>query len=181
MKTKHCPKCNLDLPREAFTSTRAKYCISCKRIRQLEQQRAMQQRAIERVKNRKQKKKTVVRKSELKKSVQRVFNKFIKLRDGNRCISCQRISDKVDAGHYIAQGSSGALRYDENNVHSQCRSCNRFKHANLIEYRINLVRKIGLERVEWLEAHRTDTKQWTREELNNLLSNYKKMVEELER
>ena len=56
MKTKHCPHCNLDLPREAFTSTRAKYCINCKRIRQLEQQKAMQKRAFEKMKVKKQKK-----------------------------------------------------------------------------------------------------------------------------
>ncbi len=56
MKTKHCPLCNLDLPKDAFTSTRAKYCKNCTRIRQLEQQKEMQQRAFERVKAKKQKK-----------------------------------------------------------------------------------------------------------------------------
>ena len=76
MKTKHCPLCNLDLPRKAFSSTRAKYCLSCKRIRQLEQQKEMQRRAFERTKAKKQKKKKEIRVSDLRKSVQRVFNKW---------------------------------------------------------------------------------------------------------
>jgi len=54
-------------------------------------------------------------------------------------------------------------------VHKQCVSCNRFKHGNLIEYRINLVKKIGIKKVEWLEEHRKDVKRWTREELEEIL------------
>ena len=66
MKTKHCPLCNLDLPKDAFTSTRAKYCKNCKRIRQLEQQKEMQQRAFERAKAKKQKKEQVMSLADLK-------------------------------------------------------------------------------------------------------------------
>ena len=180
MKLKHCPLCNLDLPKSSFSSTRAKYCLACKRIRQLEQQRAMQQRAFERVKLKKQKKKVVVSKADLRKKVQRVFNKFIRLRDKDlSCISCGRIANKYDAGHYIAQGSSGALRYNEDNVHKQCSNdCNRYKHGNLVEYRIALIKKIGVDKVEWLEDHRHDVKKWSREELNQLLEEYKQKVKD---
>lgn len=173
MKTKDCPKCELSLPLEAFTSTRAKYCKNCKIIRKMEQQKASRQRQIDRLSKKKQKTKGVIRVSDLKKKVQRVFNKWIRTRDaGLPCISCGKISDKVDAGHYIAQGSSGELRYNENNVHLQCTACNRFKHGNLIEYRIGLIEKIGENQVVLLEKMRNKTKKWTREELTELLERY---------
>lgn len=113
--------------------------------------------------------------AKLKKTVRTVFHRWIRERDKELpCISCQRWSDKFDAGHYINQGSSGALRYNEDNVHKQCSfNCNNKLSGNKIEYRISLVKKIGVERVEWLEEHRTDIKRWDREELNALLVKYK--------
>ena len=179
MKTKHCPLCGLDLPREAFTSTRAKYCNSCKRIRQLEQQKEMQRRAFERTKVKKQKTKGVIRVSDLKKEVQKHFNRYIRLRDeGKMCISCGK-REISHAGHYIAQGSTGALRYHEDNVNGQCVKCNVWDHGNLINYRIGLVKKIGEDRVQWLEDHRNDVKKWQREELNELMDKYKQKIKEL--
>lgn len=177
MKTKNCPKCELDLPLEAFTSTRAKYCEKCKIIRKMEQQKASRQRQIERLKT--QKKKVTSKKKEktiaqLKKQAQRVFNAWIRERDnGEPCLACKNYADKMDASHYIAQGSSGYLRYNEDNVHNTCYSCNRFKHGNLVLYRINLVKKIGKDRVEWLEDNVHKIHTWTREELLEIIERYK--------
>lgn len=114
---------------------------------------------------------------ELKKTAQKYFNSYIRLRDSDLgCISC--VKYEVDhAGHYIAQGSSGALRYNEDNVQGQCRNCNVWLHGNLIEYRLNLVKKIGEDRVKYLEDHRHDIKKWTREELEYLISKYKKLCQ----
>lgn len=112
---------------------------------------------------------TVLSLSQLKKKVQRAVNAYVRKRDENEpCISCSKQSESWEAGHYIAQGSSGYLRYNFDNIHKQCVSCNRFKHGNLLEYRINLLTKIGSKRVDWLENHRKDVKKWTREELNTL-------------
>ena len=177
MTTKHCPKCNQDLPKSSFTSTRAKYCNPCKKIHQLELQHKRTLKQLERTKNKKRKKKTVIKISDLKKQVQRVFNKWIRQRDKDLpCISCGGNCGKWDAGHFIAQGSSGVLRYHPDNCHKQGVGCNRFKHGNLLEYRINLIKKIGEDRVKWLEDHRNDVKKWTREELEELLAKYKSIV-----
>lgn len=113
--------------------------------------------------------KTVLSLPQLKKKVQRVINAYVRKRDENKpCISCQK-RKVAEAGHYIAQGSSGLLRYHLDNIHGQCGQCNRWLHGNLLEYRINLVKKIGLKRVMWLEEHRHDVHKWTRSELEELL------------
>lgn len=175
MKLKLCRgQCKLELPISAFTSTRAKRCKSCTIIYKMEQQKASRQRQIERLKNKKQKKKTVLSIADLKKKAQRVFNKWIRERDKDElCISCQGNCGKWDAGHFWSMGSKSALRYHPDNCHKQGVGCNRYKHGNLLEYRINLIKKIGQERVNWLDEHRNDTKSWTREELEELIERYK--------
>ena len=94
---------------------------------------------------------------QLTKECQQVFNKFIRLRDwGQPCISCGTphtgAANSFDAGHYRSVGSSPELRFEPLNVHKQCAPCNNHKSGNVVEYRISLVKSIGLEKVEWLEG-----------------------------
>ena len=108
--------------------------------------------------------------AQLKNTVQRAINAYVRRRDADKpCISCQRYVEAKEAGHYIAQGASGFLRYNLDNLRGQCRSCNHFKRGNAIEYRIALAKEIGEDRVKWLEDHRKDIKRWTRDELLDII------------
>lgn len=120
---------------------------------------------------------------ELKDSLQRLVNKYIRLRDKDEpCISCGKWSNKFDAGHYINQGSTGALRYNEDNIHKQCSlNCNKYLSGNKIKYRIALVKKIGSPRVELLESQIHDVKKWTREELEELKTYYKEQLSNIDK
>lgn len=181
MNYKHCPLCQQNLPKEMFTSTRAKRCNNCKLIHQLTLRQEMTQRALERSKTKKQKTKTILSISELKKQVQKLANKVARERDKDLpCISCQGDCGLPNGGHFVAQGSSGALRYNLDNIHKQGVGCNKWNHGNLLEYRINLVKKIGVKKVEWLEEHRHDVKKWTREELLDLKVELEALLEEYE-
>jgi hypothetical protein len=92
------------------------------------------------------------------KECQKVVNKYIRLRDqanNEPCISCQRHhSGKMNAGHFKAVGMGGGspLRFQELNIHLQCEPCNSFLSGNVQHYRRNLIAKIGLPYVEWLEG-----------------------------
>ena len=46
----------------------------------------------------------------------------------------------------------------------------------MIEYRPALIEKIGLERVEWLEAHRNDPVKWSIPDLEAKISEYKEKL-----
>ena len=88
---------------------------------------------------------------------QKYFNQFIRIRDkGQPCISCQSITfGKAEAGHYRSIGATrNALRFHEDNCHLQCSQCNdpRKKSGNIVLYRINLLVKIGEERLAFLEG-----------------------------
>jgi len=114
----------------------------------------------------------------LMKSTQIVFNCWIRKRDyGQPCISCQNPNPKkVNAGHYIPRNKSKFLTFNEDNLHLQCESCNNHMHGNIIEYRINLIKKIGIERVEYLEENRHITKKYLRSELLAIAEKYKKLL-----
>ena len=181
MLNKHCPKCNQDLPKSSFTSTQAKYCIACKRIDQLEKRNEMMRRSIERKANKKPIKTVVQPLPALKKTAQKLVNKFCRERDrkdGLICISCQKKT--IDhGGHFWPMGSNSALRFNEWNINGQCEQCNFREHGNLLNYRINLVKKIGKENVEWLDEHHSDIKKWTREEIENVIKTYTQKIKEL--
>lgn len=120
--------------------------------------------------------------SELLKIAQAQFNTFIRLRDNNKpCISCGQISANSgwDAGHYLPVGRYSSLRFDENNVHKQCkRPCNLDLHGNIVEYRIGLIKRIGIHKVEELESKRNDLKKWTQHEVEDLIQLYKMKIRE---
>ena len=104
--------------------------------------------------------------SEYVKAAQEAFNAYIRERDrAEPCISCGRNhGGQYHAGHYRTVGSHPELRFDERNCHKQCAPCNNHKSGNIVEYRINLVRKLGAETVEWLEGPH-EAKHYTVEEL----------------
>ena len=116
----------------------------------------------------------------LKKIAQQVFNRYIRLRDQHLpCISCGHNGDRqFHAGHFMSQGGNGALRYNEDNCHKQCSICNNYKSGNLANYRINLIKKIGLDRVKALEENRT-TKKYDVAELKQIIDKFKKKAIDL--
>jgi len=119
--------------------------------------------------------------SDYLKELQTVFNQWIRLRDkGNVCISCQKPAKKENAGHYRSVGSSPQLRFEPLNNNLQCEYCNTYLHANLINYRINLIKKIGLDKVEWLEQEH-EPKHYSIPELILMKQEYKEKVRQLKR
>lgn len=91
-----------------------------------------------------------------------------------RCISCGRLLPiaQADAGHYINR-SHMSLRFSEDNVHAQCRRCNRFDEGNATGYRAGLVEKIGEQRLALLEAAKYRTHKLAAAELDILAEYFK--------
>ena len=108
------------------------------------------------------------------KIAQQVFNKYIRLRDaGNVCISCQKKPLKENAGHFYNANNHWSVRFDERNVHLQCEHCNTYLSGNLIEYRKQLINKIGIEQLTLLELEANKTRKFTIDELKEIINKYK--------
>jgi hypothetical protein len=78
---------------------------------------------------------------------QNAFNAWVRARDAALpCVSCGRHHQgQYHAGHYLTVGARPELRFTADNVHKQCSACNTHLHGNLILYRVELVKRIGLE------------------------------------
>ncbi|MDY0650411.1 recombination protein NinG, partial [Pasteurella multocida] len=90
---------------------------------------------------------------------QSAVNKYIRLRDRNKsCISCgkslvaEQLGGGFDAGHYRSRGSAPHLRFYTLNIHGQCKKCNHHLGGNYHQFRIGLIERLGIEKVEQIEA-----------------------------
>lgn len=126
---------------------------------------------------------------QLKKEAQREFNRAIRARDrlkGYGCICCGRpldwdaIGGAVDAGHWRSTGSADHLRFHEDNCHAQRSDCNRYGAGRAVDYRIGLIARIGLERVEALESDNGVAK-WTKGGLRSIRDEFRRVANELEK
>ena len=87
-----------------------------------------------------------------KTKIDKPFHEFIRRRDCDdhtgmtKCISCNKPVhfSETDAGHFIGRQHL-LTRYDERNVHAQCRKCNRFEYGRQYEYSINLGEDLAQE------------------------------------
>lgn len=123
--------------------------------------------------------------------LQKVFNEFIRLRDtlydkGQAyfiCISCQlpKGLDQMHCGHFFSVGGHPAVRFDEDNGHGQCAHCNTFQHGNLLPYKENLIKKIGMGKFNILEIRSHNRSKLMSFEVEVLIDLYKKKIEELKK
>lgn len=109
------------------------------------------------------------------------FNKYIRLRDKDEpCISCQRHhAGQYHAGHYLSVGANPELRFNELNNHKQCAPCNNHLSGNIAKYRPNLINKIGINNVEWLEGPHKVAK-YTVDEIKEIIAKYKAKCKDIE-
>lgn len=129
----------------------------------------------------------------------RDYRRIYLLLNGYGCISCGRSQQEVigsegwkpggafDAGHYHSKGARPGLRLTPDNIWLQCKSCNSgsskyARKASTVakQYRENLIKEIGIERVEALDAD-DESRHWTEEELIETIRIYRLKTKELKR
>jgi len=168
-------------PHELWCSADCAVVLAVEKIAKMKAKKQRQERAADKVKR--EGMKTY---PQLIREVQRVFNAFIRARDAELpCICCgKRFDDKsltggnVHAGHYRSTGSAPHLRFNEDNVHLQNAACNLYGAGRAVDYRVGLIARIGLARVEALESDSTPRK-WAHDELRELKAHYQRKVLEL--
>lgn len=116
------------------------------------------------------------------KKAQQDFNAWVRVRDAKEpCISCQRHHQgQYHAGHYRSVGANPELRFEPINNNKQCMPCNTHLSGNLINYRINLLQKIGQEKLDWLEGNHKP-KHYIINDLKEISKKYLKLKRELEK
>jgi hypothetical protein len=105
------------------------------------------------------------------KEAQTAINRYVRARDfKDLCISCgnPNFRGRYDAGHFLSIGSDCSLRFNLLNIHKQCHwNCNISRSGNQIRYRKRLIKKIGIDKVDWLEGPH-DALKYTIEDLKRI-------------
>jgi hypothetical protein len=121
--------------------------------------------------------------STLKKKVWTVFSKWIRERDNYTCYTCGKkyteggeyegnvSRSSIHAGHFISRRMNATF-FDEMNVHAQCMFCNMWDYGAAGPYAEKLIAEYGIDEFKALIARSKTTKQFSRQELQDLLTKY---------
>lgn len=164
--------CSLECAKSLAASIRGK----------AEKQEAIKQRKLDR--ERKGKLKT---RRDWEKEAQVAFNAYIRARDADKpCVCCGlplsagAVGGGYDCGHYRSTGSAPHMRFIEDNAHGQRKQCNRWGAGRAVDYRLGLIERIGLARVEAIEVDQTPRK-YTADELKAIRDKYRAKARKLKR
>lgn len=188
LKPRCCRQCrNLFSPRNSFQVCCGIECsIEAARIAQA--RKAVQHRIRERRVHKVKLDALMTRRDWIKKA-QKAFNAFIRARDKDKpCICCDRqlrgmdgkftTGGGFDCGHYRSIGSAPQHRYNPDNAAAQKKQCNRYGAGRAVDYRIGLIKRIGLKRVEVLENDNA-IRKYTIPDLQAIEATYKQKLKEL--
>lgn len=133
----------------------------------------------------KEKREALKTRSQWMKEAQTAFNAYIRARDADKpCICCGLplysgdVGGSFDCGHYRSVGSAPHLRFNEDNAHGQRKQCNRWGAGRAVDYRLGLITRIGLDRVEALESDQVP-RHYTVEQLQAIKAAYSAKAKEL--
>lgn len=97
------------------------------------------------------------------------------------CISCgsRKHWKEIQNGHYMSRRFY-TTRWCEDNCRPQCVACNIFNQGNIQAYRVALIKQIGEQRVNLVEARaRQEIFKYGEFELNVMIQHYTKEVERI--
>lgn len=122
----------------------------------------------------------------LKKKAAELLQRYVRMKAADKdgiceCVSCgKRDSWKaMDGGHFISRTYTFHMLREEN-VHPQCKRCNRFFTGCHDDYRRYMVDMYGEDFVEWLtDTKRTITK-YTRADLLAIIAELKQGIKDQE-
>lgn len=178
-KPKPCPVCEEDYtPFQSFQKCCPKPSCANEMGKRIKQKKLDKQHKKEKLVYRLDTKKV----SQWIKEAQAIANRYARLRDYyDPCISCGASKEEVeskqgwktggcwDGGHFQSRGKKPQLRFNLFNINKECKSCNggsgKFSHKEATtsaKYRANLILKIGVEKVEYLETY-NESRKWDRE------------------
>ena len=115
--------------------------------------------------------------TQLIKSLDKVFSIFIRQRDDGVCFTCGTRQEwkYMQNGHFVSRGKF-ATRWDERNCHCQCVGCNVFRNGNYPVYAERMIYLYGPEIIEELNRKGREIARWSSNDLEDMISHYKKLI-----
>jgi hypothetical protein len=129
-------------------------------------------------------------KAQLIKKADKYFSIYVRYRDGKfqngqwitECITCGvwKPIAQMQAGHFMSRGKY-PTRWEEENVNSQCVSCNMFKSGEQYKYGLALEKKYGEGTAERLAQMSHEVRKFSIADLEQIINDCKEQIKFYER
>jgi len=96
------------------------------------------------------------------------------------CVTCKKVDHYtcMDGGHFIPRTRRYLVLFEEN-IHVQCKGCNRFGMKDtliVLKYHTHMVDMYGEKRVRAMERLAWRSRKWTREEVAEVVAYAKEQI-----
>ena len=87
------------------------------------------------------------------------------------CVTCGKRDHykAMDGGHFVSRQHTAHLLREEN-IHPQCKRCNKWLHGALDKYTLYMVDMYGRDFVDHLIATKTQVRKYTAAELEDIIA-----------
>ena len=105
------------------------------------------------------------------------WSELVKLEAGYKCEYCGK--NTTLNSHHIFSRSNRSVRWDERNVHPQCRRDNHFMGGRQDDYARFIIKKYGQNNFDELMRLKYTTVKHTRSDLEEMIELYKEKLENI--
>lgn len=123
--------------------------------------------------------------SDAKRTADKWFSYYIRLRDSNsngmcRCITCDKVKHwkEMDTGHFQSRRYL-LTRYVEENANGQCQNCNQWNSGEQYKHGLAIDDKFGEGTAKELEKKARSMQKLTKNEVMEIAREFKSMAEKL--
>jgi len=124
--------------------------------------------------------------AKLKQEAASLLQKLVRMKYANDCGMCECVTcgtvghyKDMDGGHFVSRGHNATLLVEEN-IHPQCKHCNKYKNGNIDSYSLFMIDTYGLDAMRELIASKHQPRKFTDTELLELIAEYKLRIKEQE-
>ena len=116
----------------------------------------------------------------------KLTQKLVRMKAANafgiaQCITCGKEESwkELDGGHFVPRAHK-KHKLREENIHPQCRYCNRYRNGALAEYTLYMIDMYRRDFVEWLWDTKQEVVKPNRDELVNQIRELKEQIKDQE-
>ena len=131
----------------------------------------------------KRKPKTIAK---LKQEAATLLQRLVRMKYSNdngmcECVTCGKVGHykDMDGGHFVSRKHNSVLLLEEN-IHPQCKHCNKYLNGNMDSYSLFMIDTYGMDAMRELIQSKHQVKKFTEVELLDLIGEYKLRIKEQE-
>ena len=179
MKSKKCKFCKTPFtPKVSTTEAVCSYLCAIELSKIIVTKQRNQNKRLERDKL----KSGLMTKGDYEKALQTKINYMVRLIDeGCNCIGCNKLKDKLDAGHFESRGSHSYLKFHLMNIFGECRHCNSYKSSKF-DYVDGMIREFGQDLFDYITSLKLEWKEtsWEIHELKEWIKKSNECIKFIE-